>query len=155
MSSGLFGARSCPVLPGVPDPLPEGFRRDFAGATRTPCSGSFSPLGEGVCLLRDRDSGKADDLVISALWQSRRGTARCASDAKRGHRSTGGTLAPTPDAFCMDVPVKMLKGSRLFFVKSRLTTQCRTTSTGGMTRCLHKPLQRQQQGGALSRPACA
>ena len=84
----LFGDRSCPVLSGFPDPLPEGFRRDFAGATRAPCSGSFSPLGEGVCLLRDRDSGKADDLVISALWQ-----ARCASDAKRPDRSTGGTLA--------------------------------------------------------------
>ena len=52
------------------------------------------PLGEGVCLLRDRDSGKADDLVISALLRSKRGTTRSASDAKGGRRTLRPPMRP-------------------------------------------------------------
>ena len=116
----LFGDRSCPVLSGVPDPLPEGFRRDFAGATRTPCSGSFSPLGEGVCLLRDRDSGKADDLVISALWQSKRGTARCASDAKRGRSFHGGHTRSDPRCVLHGCSSEDVKGIQAFLRQKQI-----------------------------------
>ena len=87
----------------------------------------------------------------SALWRSKRGQPGVPQMQKGGRRTTGDTPAPTPDASCMDVPVKMRKGSRLFFVKSRLTTQYRTSSPGAMTRRLHKPLQHRE----LSRPACA
>ena len=91
----LFGDRSCPVLSGVPDPLP-----DFSETSRElPARlvpGVFLRLGEGVCLLRDRDSGKADDLVISATMAKQAGDSQVCLRCKKGPSFHGGHTRSGP-----------------------------------------------------------